>query len=142
MSFFFFINSLMFWTTDYYYGVKKSTLNGTQVVTLVKSIRWQGGIDLDRQNKLVFWVDWMLVTVESIDYDGNNRKLLYRGSSYGLYGVTFFSSYLFISNSSYGAPGVIKLNASNGEFTSFVPLLGPGRPRGLVTYDSSRQLPG
>ena len=118
--------------------INKSTLNGTQIVTLVKYIRWSEGIDLDRQNKLVFWVDWILGSVGSVDYDGNNRKLLYQSSRYSLWEVTFFSSYLFVSNSS----GILKLNASNGEFTSFVPLLGPGRPRGLVTYDSSRQLPG
>ena len=122
--------------------ITKSTLNGTQDVTLVTSLGVPLGIDLDRQKKLVFWVDHHFGTIESVDYDGNNRKLLYQSSQHSLWGVTFFSSYLFVSNSSYGTPGVIKLNASNGTFTSFVPLLGPGRPRGLVTYDSSRQLPG
>ena len=131
----------MFWT-EYYRGIKKSTLNGTQSVTLVTYIRWSIGIDLDRQNKLVFWVDFHLGTVESVDYDGNNRKLLYRGSPYYMIGMTFFSSYVFVSNSSYGTSGVLRLNASNGAVTSSVPLPGPVKPRGLVTYDRSRQLPG
>ena len=122
--------------------IKKSTLNGTQIVTLVTSLQWPIGIDLDRQNRLVFWVIYALGTVESVDYDGNNRKLLYRGSSYSLRGVTFFSSYLFVSNSSSGTSGVLKLNASSGAFTSSVPLPGLGEAWGLVTYDISRQLPG
>ena len=99
-------------------------------------------IDLDKVNKLVFGVNFISGTIESADYDGNNRKLLYRGSSNSLWGVTFFSSYLFISNSSAGTPGILKLNASSGAFISSVPLPGLGRPWGLVTHDSSRQLPG
>ena len=134
----------MFWTV-LNLGIKKSTLNGTQNVTLVTSLLRSEGIDLDRQNKLVFFVDGQRGTVEYVDYDGNNRKLLYRSSSNRLWEVTFFSSYLFVSTDlSSGAPGVLKLNASSGAlFTSFVSLPGPGvEPRGLVTYDRSRQLPG
>ena len=102
------------------------------------------GIDLDRQNKLVFWTDQDLRTVESVDYDGNNRKLLYRASpNIYLYGVTLFSSYLFVSVRIRSTPGgILKLNASSGAFISSVPLPGLGRPWGLVTYDRSRQLPG
>ena len=129
----------MFWTV-YNFGIKKSTLHGTQNVTLVTTLRSPQGIDLDRQNKLVFWVDEAWATVESVDYDGNNRTLLYRGSFYNLFEVTFFSSYLFVSDRS--PSGILKLNASNGSFTSFVPVPSIGQVWGLVTYDSSRQLPG
>ena len=130
----------MFWT-NYTRGIKKSTLNGTHIVTLVTSLLWPRGIDLDRQNKLVFWVDHNFGTVQSVDYDGSNGKLLYRGHSwYKLYGVTFFSSYLFVSDRS--TSRVLKLKASNGTFTSSVPFPGPDRPLELVTYDISRQLSG
>ena len=132
----------MFWTDDSWDRIKKSTLNGTQIVTLVTSHGWPRGIDLDRQNKLVFWVDRQFGTVESVDYDGNNRKLLYQDSVYRYFGMTFFSSYLFVSNSSFGTSYVLKLNASNGALTSYVPLPGLGEPWRLVTYDRSRQLPG
>ena len=132
----------MFWTDHNWDRIKKSTLLGTQIVTLAASHGVTFFIDLDRQNKLVFWVDYGFGTVQSVDYDGNNRKVLYRGSSYSLYGVAFFSSYLFVSDPSFGAPKVLKLNASNGAFTSVVLFPGSDRPRGLVMYDSSRQLLG
>ena len=125
----------------------KSTMNGTRNVTLVTTL-WPVGIDLDRQNKRVFWVEGTndkepyYTSVVSVDYDGNNRTVLYPSSWNSFSGITFFSPYLFVSNSSSGTTGVIKLNASNGAFTSYVGLSGHGLPLRLVAYDSSRQLPG
>ena len=140
----------MFWTV-YNRGIKKSTLNGTQSVTTLVSLpatRYNDNIELDRQNKLVFWVNIASQTVESVDYDGNNRKLLYRSlrrpADYRVDGLTFFSPYLFVSGErpSPFAYGVLKLNASNGAFASFVPLPDLSKINDLVVYDSSRQLPG
>ena len=109
-----------------------------------KNLTGPEAIDLDRQTKLVFWINHndKSSTVESVDYDGNNRKLLYRDSKRKLHGVTFFSSCLFISYSSNGSYGVLKLNASNGALISHADVPLPGRPWRLVTYDMSRQLAG
>lgn len=132
----------MFWT-DSNSGIKRSTLDGTHRTVLVTSLRWAKGVDLDRRNKLVFWVDAETYTVESVDYDGNNRRLLYRhGDSaqgnFSFFGLAFFSSYLFVSDPR--TYGVFKVNTSNGTSATVLSLTNP--PMGLVLYDSSRQLPG
>jgi len=138
----FFINSLMFWTD---WGaapkIEKSTLNGTQRVTMVTSnLQWPNGITLDRQGRLVFWVDAGTGRVESIDYHGNNRKLLYQQNGFHFFGVTFLSPYLFVSE--WANTGVFKLNTSSGEIKGWVYFSGIDKVMGLVPYDSSWQLSG
>ena len=134
----------MFWT-DSAWEIKRSTLNGTQRTVLVTSLRWAQDIDLDRRNKLVFWVAADTNSVESVDYDGNNRILLYQHvdsaqGNFFFFGLAFFSSYLFVSNP--GTRSVFKVNTANGSsaIATFVSFTNP--PMGLVPYDSSRQLPG
>lgn len=129
----------MFWTESNS-GIKKSTLKGTQLVTLVTSLQSPVGIDLDRRNKLVFWVEGATYSVESVDYDGSNRRLLHRDRKFGLSGVAFLSSYLFVTDSK--NKGVFKLNASNGTSSAFVSFSGFNIPTDLVPYERSRQLPG
>lgn len=138
--------SLMFWTAlSAAAGIRKSTLNGTHLFTLATSTPWAIGIDLDRRNKLIFWVDAARYSVESVDYDGNNRRLLYRHRHsargyFSFFGIAFLSSYLFVSD--YRTHGVFKLNATNGTSTAFISFKGFSTPMGLVPYDRSRQLPG
>ena len=138
----FFVNSSMFWTD---WGstpkIEKSTLNGTQRVTLVTSnLQWPNGITLDRLSRLVFWVDAGTDRVESVDYHGNNRKLLYQKTGLHFFGATFLSPYLFVSE--WTNTGVFKLNASSGVSTGKVFLRVMDKLMGLVPYDSSWQLPG
>ena len=132
----------MFWTD---WGVtpkiEKSTLNGTQRLTMVTSnLQWPNGITLDRQGKLVFWVDAGTDRVESIDYHGNNRKLIYQQIGFLFFGVTFLSPYLFVSE--WANTGVFKLNASSGVIKGWVFYRGIDKVMGLVPYDSSWQLSG
>ena len=138
----FFINSLMFWTD---WGstpkIEKSSLNGTQRVTLVTSnLQWPNGITLDRLSRLVFWVDAGTDRVESIDYHGNNRNLLYQRVGFHFFAVTFLSPYLFVSE--WTSTSVFKLNASSGVTEGNVFFTGIDKLMGLVPYDSSWQLPG
>ncbi|KAL9960475.1 hypothetical protein ACROYT_G033940 [Oculina patagonica] len=135
-------NGLMFWT-DWGQNpkIERATLSGTQRVTIVTSnLELPNGIGLDRRNRLVFWVDGGLNRVESVDYHGNNRKLLFhQQSGFYFFQVTFLSSYLFVSD--WGTEGIHKFNATsaNGAVLSSVKI--SENIFGLVAYDSSRQLP-
>ena len=136
-----FLNRLMFWTD---WGktpkIEKSTLDGTQRVAIVTSnLSWPNGIGLDRRNKLVFWVDARTDAIESVDYNGNKRTLLFQQYGIHFFGVTFASTYLFVTE--WATNGVYKVDASNGTIVSGVKI-GFGRVMGLVTYDSSLQSPG
>ncbi len=124
--------------------IEKSSLNGTHRVTVTSSVRQPLGITLDTRNRRVFLVESVLgmTTVESFDYDGINRTLIYRRSQslYFFSGVTIFSSYLFLidgNNNSF-----CKMNSSNGAITASVLVSGIDAAIGLVPYDSSRQQPG
>ena len=134
----------MFWTD---FGqtpkIERATLSGTQRVAIVTSnLRWPFGIDLDRRNRLVFWVDGWMGSVESVDYHGNNRKLLFQQFRFNFFGVTFFSSHLFVSD--WSTDRIYKFNAShaNGTVVNSIPFNNIDRLFGLVPYDSSRQLSG
>ena len=79
-------------------------------------------------------------SVESVDYHGNNRKLLFQQHRFHFFGVTFISSYLFVSD--WITDRIYKFSAShaNGTVENSIPF--NNRLYGLVAYDSSRQLSG
>ena len=134
----------MFWTDlGQTPKIERATLSGTQRVTIVTSnIQLPNGIDLDRRNRLVFWVDAGTDMVESVDYHGNNRKLLFQQRGVQFFGVSFFSSSLFASE--WVTDGIYEFNAfkANGTIINGVVFHGIDRVMGLVAYDSSRQPPG
>ena len=132
----------MFWTD---WGqtpkIERSTLNGAQRVTIVTStIRWPNGIDLDRRNRVVYWADSWTNKVESSDYHGNNRKIIYAQTQKHFYGVTFFSPYLYVSEWSENA--IFRLNVNQGNISPKLYFYRNGTLKGLVALDSSRQPSG
>ncbi len=80
--------------------------------------------------------------MESVDYQGNNRKLLFQQSDTYFFGATLLSSSLFYSE--WTTRGIYKLNAStaNGKMNRGVVFTGINKVMGLVAYDSSRQSTG
>ncbi|XP_022793557.1 prolow-density lipoprotein receptor-related protein 1-like isoform X2 [Stylophora pistillata] len=129
---------LMFWNA---WGsapkVEKSNLDGTQRVAIVTSnLTWPSGITLDRQNKLVYWVDESRGTIESFDYGGNNRTLLFQQKGLNFYSVTFISPYLFITG--WRRNWIYKVDVSNGTVLSVLSL-SHGDAMGLVAIDSYRR---
>ena len=138
------LNRLMFWTDR---GrnpkIEKSTLDGTQRVAIIivtSNISMPTGISLDRRNKLVYWVDYYTGVMESVHYNGNNRKLLFQQHGIRLVGVTFTSSYLFVTGDNTNV--AYKVDASNGTIVSNVSIGGFKGFEGLAAYDSSLQSSG
>ena len=121
--------------------IEKASLTGNQRVAIVTSnIHWPNGIELDRWNNRIYWVDGTVDQLESVDYDGNERKLLLTITNFHGFAVAIISPFLFFTY--WASNGQIhKVDAmtgysvvSNVNFT--------GRPMGIVAYDSSRQPPG
>ncbi|XP_022793576.1 P-selectin-like [Stylophora pistillata] len=132
----------MFWT-DWGAAPKIETaaLNGTERITLVNtSLQWPNGITLDRKRMLVFWVDSGTDTLESINYDGNNRTLLFVKIDFHLFGVTFNSPYIFVSEWDYKS--VYKMNISSGTIAGTHYFGGLNKIMGIVPFDSSWQRRG
>ena len=53
------------------------------------------GIELDQRNKRIFWVDALSGSVETVDYNGNNRKILFHIPLLHPYGVVLVTPFLF-----------------------------------------------
>ena len=121
--------------------IEKATLSGNQRVAIVSSnLQWPNGIELDRGNKRVFWVDAGMDRVESVDYEGNNRKLLKRITGFHPFGVALIAPFLFFTDWTTSSL-LHTLDADTGDhvISSYI---GNGRPMGIVAYDSARQPPG
>ncbi|KAL9960499.1 hypothetical protein ACROYT_G033967 [Oculina patagonica] len=136
---------LMFWMDERSpRKIWRATLSGTQAVPIVTSnLQKPSGIDLDRQSRLVFWVDEVFNRVESVDYYGNNRKLLFQAQqawpSFSFYDVTFLSSYLYVSDQR--SKKIYKFNATSANESAVSNVSFSQEIYRLVAYDSSRQLP-
>jgi len=70
----------MFWSdAGTHPKIEKASLAGNQRVAIVTAYLFlPNGIDLDRGNKRIFWVDAGYDRVESINYCGDNRKIVFQ----------------------------------------------------------------
>ena len=121
--------------------IEKASLSGQQRVAIVtKEVYWPNGIDLDRGGKRVFWVDAGYDRVESVDYNGNNRKLLFQMHSLHPFGVALIPPFLFFTDWVTHRE-LHMLDATTGEVLKSFSING-GQPMGIVAYDSGRQPAG
>ena len=132
----------MFWTD---WGtqpkIEKATLSGNQRVSIVTSdLYWPNGIELDRGNQQIFWVDAGVDRVESVDYHGNNRKLLFQANGLHPFGVALIPPFLFFTDWASNRR-LLKLDAKTGDYIISHYSVN-GQAMGIVSYDSSRQPSG
>ena len=132
----------MFWTD---WGsapqIEKATLAGSQRVAIVTSnLQWPSGMELDKGNKRIYWVDGGTDRIESVNYQGNKRILLSKVTGFHAFGVAMISPFLFFTD--LGPGGVLhKLDADTGSYIASN-YKTRGRLMGIVAYDQSRQPPG
>ena len=132
----------MFWTD---WGsvpkIEKATLTGGQRVAIVTSdLLWPNGMELDRGNKRIYWVDGGTDRIESVNYQGNDRILLSEVNGFHPFGVAVISPFLFFTD--WASGGVLhKLDADTGNYI-VSNYKTRGRLMGIVAYDQSRQPPG
>ena len=124
-----------------YPKIEKSSLSGNQRVAIVTTyLFYPNGIDLDRGNKRIFWVDSGYDRVESIDYNGSNRKTLLQLHGLHSYGVVLVAPFLFFTDwNKYNE--VLEVEATTGEMLQSYSING-GKPMSIVAYESTRQPPG
>ena len=121
--------------------IEKASLSGQQRVAIVTTeVYWPNGIDLDRGGKRVYWVDAGYDRVESVDYNGNNRKLLFQMQGLHPFGVALIPPFLFFTDWATHREFHM-LDATTGEVLKSFSING-GQPMGIVAYDSGRQPAG
>ena len=138
-------SGLMIWTD---WGanpkIERASLSGSQRLAIITTnLHWPNGIELDRGNKRIFWVDAHVTgydKVESVDYNGNNRKLLYQQQYLHPFDVALIPPFLFFTDW-VANKEVHQLDALTGEVLRSFGING-GQPMGIVPYDSSRQPSG
>jgi len=121
--------------------IERASLTGNQRLVIVTTdLFWPNGIDLDKGNKRIFWVDAKTDKVESVDYNGNDRKLLFQQSGLHPFAVALIPPFLFFTDWK-TKDEFHQLDASTGKVLRSYSING-GRPMGIVPYDSSRQPAG
>jgi len=132
----------MFWSDEGAHPkIEKASLRGNQRVAIVTTyLFYPNGIDLDRGNKRIFWVDAGYDRVESINYNGNNRKILFQLHGIHPYGVVLVAPFLFFTDWNTNQE-VHKLEANTGKVLRSYSIDG-GKPMSIVAYDSTRQPQG
>ena len=139
---FVFHHSLMFWTDWGFFNAKieKASLIGGQRVTIIMYLYYPNGIELDRGNKRIFWVDAGHDTVESVDYNGNSWKMLYRLSGSHPFGLALIPPFLFFTDW-LTTEDIHQLDATTGKVIRKYSFNGE-LLRGIAAYDASRQPAG
>ena len=121
--------------------IEKASLSGHQRAAIVTTnLYWPNGIELDKGNKRIFWVDARLDRIESVDYNGNNRKQLFQQSGLHPFDLTVIPPFLFFTDWNTHKE-VHKMDATTGEVLGSYSING-GRPMGIVAYDYARQPSG
>lgn len=120
--------------------IEKALLNGSQRVPIVTAnLVWPSDIELDKENKRIFWVDTWYERVESADYNGNNRKHIFYQNGLQSFGVALISPFLFLTRRN--TRKVDKVDANTGHWLGDYRING-GKPMGIVAYDYARQPKG
>ena len=63
-------------------------------------VYWPNGLSLDRENERIYWIDAYLDKMESVFYNGSDRKLLIHAQSWEFhpYDIVYYKGYVFWSS--------------------------------------------
>ena len=121
--------------------IERASLSANQRIAIVTTnIQWPNGIELDKGNKRIFWVDARMDKIETLDYNGNNRKVLFQQSGLHSFGVALIPPFLFFTDWN-TQKEVHKVDATTGNVLRSYGIKG-GRPMGVVVYSNARQPAG
>lgn len=88
----------MFWTD---WGedpkIERASMSGdhlSRTVLVWEKIFWPNGLTIDYDERLIYWVDGKLQFIESMDYEGGNRRTVVRDLEYP-YAITTFQNRLY-----------------------------------------------
>ncbi|XP_060033733.1 low-density lipoprotein receptor-related protein 2 [Erinaceus europaeus] len=119
--------------------VERAFMDGTNRKDLVKTkLGWPAGITLDIVNKRVYWVDYRFDYIDTVTYDGTQRKTVVSGGSRvpHPFGLSLFEDLVFYTD--WTKMAVLKAS----KFTETSPKTVyqfSVRPFGVTVYHSLRQ---
>lgn len=132
---------LMFFTdTD---NIDRALMDGSQRRTIVSTYIYKAsGLTVDYVNKRVIWCDSQLDQIVTVDYNGNNRHTLIRGSTKvpAPVRVSTFENRVYWTDST--RQGILKVDAYNSSAvveTIYRERSIPKEPRAIKVYHALRQ---
>jgi sugar lactone lactonase YvrE len=109
----------MFWTD---WGTEprivRANMDGTDRRSIVtKRLGWPNGLTIDYIAQRIIWVDARTEMIESVDFDGENRKVLVASVPHP-YGITISIDYIYWTD--WGTKKVMRANRKNGEDVTMI----------------------
>ncbi|XP_017777455.1 PREDICTED: low-density lipoprotein receptor-related protein 1 [Nicrophorus vespilloides] len=92
---------IMYWTvwppTDSVSGsIESAWMNGSNRKVFINiEVSWPSGLSIDAENKVVYWSDGTSNTIESLDYNGKNRKTITFSDKHYIHSVNFWNKSFF-----------------------------------------------
>lgn len=92
----------MFWTD---WGevpkIERAGMDGdpkTRKTIVTDDIFWPNGLTIDLVNRTIYWIDGHLKFIESMDFDGRNRRRILDNDIKYPFGLDFYQNRLFWSD--------------------------------------------
>nr|XP_021127707.2 low-density lipoprotein receptor-related protein 2 isoform X4 [Anas platyrhynchos] len=119
--------------------VERAFMDGTNRQDLIKTkLGWPAGITLDIVSKRLYWVDSRFDYIETVTYDGLQRRTIAHGGSVipHPYGITLFEHNVYFTD--WTKMAVVKANKFS-ESNPQVIYQSSLRPYGVTVYHAARQ---
>lgn len=93
-------DGLMFWTDwgSEYPKIERASMDGnpnSRKIVVDKNLHWPNGLTLDYENKKLYWIDANMKYIASVDWDGNNRRVLFQEENSHAFAISVFNSELY-----------------------------------------------
>ncbi|KAJ7345670.1 hypothetical protein JRQ81_001620, partial [Phrynocephalus forsythii] len=119
--------------------VERAFMDGTNRLDLVKTkLGWPAGITLDIVSKRLYWVDSRFDYIETVTYDGLQRKTIAHGGSLipHPYGISLFEHHVYFTD--WTKMAVMKANKFSDSSPQVI-YQSSLRPYGVTIYHALRQ---
>lgn len=123
--------------------VSRAGLDGSNQTNIVQTfITWPNGLTLDYPNKKVYWLDARHHYIASVDYNGNNKRMMYTQAVNHPYSLTMVNEHLFWTDWDTSSIRTCRVSSRNVNCTVSVIKTGIFSPMDVKVYDDKRQSNG
>ncbi|XP_078493520.1 prolow-density lipoprotein receptor-related protein 1-like isoform X2 [Ciona intestinalis] len=123
-------------------GIIRMKLDGTGVNWIATRLGWPNGITIDFASDRLYYCDAQRDTIHSIDFNGNNRQLVYDEAQFRTYGIDFYNGKLYWSDSHHLRGSINVCEVTTQCTNSSIKWLAKGlslQLKDIVIFSASRQ---
>ncbi|XP_048744811.2 low-density lipoprotein receptor-related protein 4-like isoform X2 [Ostrea edulis] len=127
----------LFWSDwGFYPKIEVSDLLGLNRRTIVSdNMLTPRGITIDYKEKLLYWVDSQKNTIESVQFNGNSRRIIVSHAGAKFFGVAVFEKYIFATEQLDGHLRIYDKNTGKGYINYQLGYI----PYDIMMYDEESQ---